>query len=175
MKLKVLKLQQRHHTNLSTTKFLSSFSYSYIWKLPYFLQLSKYAMTFSCPRPKSFPFSSRYVKFSSDKICVPRYSVPNLCFFKPIMEIAFKSSAENPLFLFLPYFSCQIYHNTIQCSSKINWPWQKQSKVTCHVKNRFESQTKSSDFHRILHFNAVTNQPNSFPILCSEKGVVVGI
>ena len=44
------------------------------------------AMTFSWPRPKSFPFSSRYVKFSSDTVCVTRYC-PKSMLFKPIMEI----------------------------------------------------------------------------------------
>ena len=46
---------------------------------------------------------------------------------------------------------------------------------TCHVKNRFESQTKATDFHGILYFDAVTDQTDASPIFFGKFGVVVGI
>ena len=47
--------------------------------------------------------------------------------------------------------------------------------VTCHVKNRFESQTKATDFHGILHFDAITDQTDASPIFFGKFRVVAGI
>ena len=55
------------------------------------------------------------------------------------------------------------------------WLTWKEFCVTCHVKNRFESQTKATDFHGILHFDAITDQTDASPIFFGKFRVVAGI
>ena len=45
------------------------------------------------------------------------------------------------------------------------WPMLEVFYFTCHVKNRFESQTKATDFHGILHFDA--SQTKRMPLQSS--------
>ena len=43
------------------------------------------------------------------------------------------------------------------------------------MKHRFETEAKPTNFHRIFDFYAVTEHPDTFPVLFGELGVVVGV
>ena len=43
------------------------------------------------------------------------------------------------------------------------------------MKHRFETEAKPTNFHRIFDFYTVTEHPDTFPVLCGELGVVVGV
>ena len=47
--------------------------------------------------------------------------------------------------------------------------------LTSHMENRFKSETKSSNFHRILLLNAVAQHSNAVPIAFGEYSIVVTI